>query len=388
MDMKFVWLLVANILLYLVIRYTRKRKRLNSVLTVLFTTLVTLTVIEGAYRLFFKKQGLNETGNFGASFNTPVDLTGFTVKNIKDLEVIRKDAKGNLVYDAHYSILPDSGFNTLPINHREAYHVSGVSRDSVEIIFMGCSFTFGTGVPDEATMAFKVGKQFDYNSLNYGGSGFGTHQAYQIFKHKYAEVPDKKKRIFVYTFIPDHLLRAKCIYTWCLNDPYFEVKGDSLHLLGPAYKHSSAARSQGLIRLFSLNRALSLVSDLGNNIVQHNAASSVTDDDYKRMQLMLGEMNDTIQQRGDVFIILHWDDYNGLKNTKGGFYLSVDKINGMIEGLTKEGARSINVSSFFNYTDSTNLIPQDNHPSIKGNALMAASVGEMIKAAGVRERGY
>jgi len=384
MDMKFVWLIVANILLYLLIRYTRKRKRLNSVLTVLFTTLVTLTVIEGAYRLFFKKQAFTETGNFGSSFNTPVELTGFTVKNIKDLEVIKKNMKGGLIYDAHYSILPDSGFNTLPINHREAYHLSDPLRDSVEIIFMGCSFTFGTGVPDTATMAYQVGKQFNYNSLNYGGSGFGVHQAYQIFKHKYAQVPDKKKRVFIYTFIPDHMLRAKCIYTWCLNDPYFEVKGDSLHLLGPAYKNVSAARSQGIVRLLSLNRSLSLISDLGNNIVQHNAASSVNEDDYKRIQLMLEEMNAGIQKRGDVFIILHWDDYTGLKNPKGGYYLSVDKLNKLVAGVVEKGAYSVNVSSFFNFTDSTNLIPEDNHPSVKGNSLMAVYVAEIIKSAGVK----
>ena len=384
MDMKFIWLLVANVLFFLLIRYTRKRKKLNSFLSVLFSILVTLTVIEGAYRLFFKKAGFSETGNFGASFNTPVDLTGFTIKNIKDLEVIKKDPKGNLIYDAHYSILPDSGFNTLPINHREAYHISDPSRDSVEIIFMGCSFTFGTGVPDTATMAYKVGKQFDYNSLNYGGSGFGTHQAYQIFKHKYTQVPDKKKRVFVYTYIPDHLLRAKCIYTWCLNDPYYEVQGDSLHLLGPAYKHTSSARSQVIVRALSLNRSLSLVSDLGNNIIQQKGASSVTDDDYKRVQLMLGEMNKTIQQRGDLFILLHWDDYKGSQNPKGGYYVSSDKISNLMAGLAKEGAKTINVSTFFNFTDSTNIIAQDNHPSIKGNALMAATVGELIRTSGVK----
>lgn len=382
--MKFVWLLAANILLLILIRFSRRRKKLNSILTVLFTTLVTLTVIEGAYRLFFKKKGFTETGNFGASFNTPVDITGFTIKNIPDLEVIKKDPKGNLVYDAHYSIIPDSGFNVLPINHRVGYRVNNSLRDSVEIIFMGCSFTFATGIPDTATMAYRVGKEFNYNSLNYGGSGFGTHQAYQIFKNKYTHIPDKKKRIFVYTFIPDHLLRAKCIYTWCLNDPYFEVVNDSLTLLGPAFKHTSSARSQVLVRLLSLNRALSLVSDLGNNIVQHNGASSVSELDYKRMQLMLNEMNTTIQSRGDQFIIMHWDDYKGLQNPKGGFYLSQDKINGLLKGLADKGAQTVNVSTFFNYTDSTNLIPQDNHPSIKGNAIMAAKIEELIRAAGVK----
>lgn len=378
--MKFVWLLLANLLFVLILRFTRKRKKLNGFLTVCFMILATLTVIEGAYRLFFKKDGFTETGNFGASFNTPVELTGFTVKNIPDLNVVKKDPKGNLVYDAHYSIIPDTGFNTLPINHRKAFRVSDPQRDSLEIVFLGCSFTFGTGVPDTATMAYQVGQQLNYNTLNYGGSGFGTHQAYQIYTHKYKQEPTKKKRVFVYTFIPDHLLRAKCIYTWCLNDPYFEVKGDSLHLLGPAFKHTSSARSQVMIRALSLNRALSLVSDLGNNIIQHKGASSVTDEDYKRLSLMLNDINRSIRARGDEFIVLHWDDYKGSQNPKGGYYVSVDKINSIMNQLAASGARTVNVSGFFNYTDASNIIAQDNHPSVKGNSLMAAEVVKQVKS--------
>lgn len=382
MDLKFLLLIGLNVMVFFLIRFTKKKKWLSNLITVLFTTLVTLTVIEGAYRLFFRKAGPTESGNFGSSFNTPVDLTGFTVKNIPDLQVVKKDGSGNVLYDMHYSIIPDSGFNTLPINHRKGFQSSDNSRDSIEFVFLGCSFTYGTGVPDTATMAFKTGAAFNYNSSNYGGSGFGTHQAYQIFTHKFKNIPDKKKRVFIYTFIPDHLLRAKCIYTWCINDPYFEVKGDSLHLLGPAYKNSSAAKSQALIRLLSLNRALSLVSDLGNNIAQQKSASSVVDEDYKRVQLMLSEINQTIQARGDKLIILHWDDYKGLVNPKGGFYVDQTKINQLFAGLP--GANSINVSTFFNYTDSTNLIPKDNHPNSKGNTIVAEKLVSTIKTMGIQ----
>ncbi len=382
MDLKFLLLIGLNVMLFFLIRFTRKKKWLSSFITVLFTTLVTLTVIEGAYRLFFKKPGLSETGNFGSSFNTPVELTGFTIKNIPDLQVTKKDAKGNLIYDMHYSIIPDSGFNVLPINHRKAFQTKDASRDSVEFVFLGCSFTFGTGVPDTASLAYKTGAAFNYNSSNFGGSGFGTHQAYQIFTHKFKTIPDKKKRVFIYTFIPDHLLRAKCIYTWCLNDPYFEVKNDSLHLLGPAFKHSSAARSQALIRLFSLNRALSLVSDLGNNIAQQKAAASVVEDDYKRVQLMFSEMNQSIQARGDQLIVLHWDDYKGSANPKGGFYVDQARMSQIFSGL--KGANTINVSSFFSYTDTTNHIPQDNHPSVKGNAIVAEKLVATIKSMGIQ----
>jgi len=385
MDTKFVLLLVANIVFIVLLRMSRNRKRLNSFLTVVFMILVTLTVIESAYRLFFRGEtGPTESGNFGSSFNTPVALTGFTVKNIPDLQVTKKAANGALIYDAHYSIIPDSGFNSLPINHRAGYHVSDAARDSVEFVFLGCSFTFGTGVPDTASMAYRVGAAFDYNSLNYGGSGFGTHQVYQIYKNKYSTVPDKKKRVFIYTFIPDHLLRAKGIYSWCLNDPYFEVENDSLKLLGPAYKHSSSARGQGLVRLFSLNRTLTIISDLGNAAVQRKGAAGVTDADYKRVELMLADMNRSIQARGDKFLVLHWDDYKGLKTPEGGYFVDGPRINKMGEELRKQGAITASASAFFNFSNIGNTIPQDNHPSIQGNLLMANYLIEKLQTSGIK----
>lgn len=378
MDIKFLLLLAGNGILFLLIRRTKQYKRLNGFLTVTFTVLLTLTLIEAGYRFIFKKKGITETGNYGGSFNTPVDLTGFTVKNIADLHTIKKDAKGNVIYDVHYSVIPDSGVNTLPINHRVAYHLADAKRDSVDVVFLGCSFTFATGISDTATMAYKVGRQLQYNSLNYGSPGYGTHQVYQIFEHKFRNAPDQKRRVFVYTFIPDHLLRAKCIYSWCLNDPFFEVKNDSLVLDGPAYKYSSGARSQVLVRVLSLNRTLSFVADLGNNIVQQRGASSVSSADYRRIAVMLEKINEDIHKRGDEFIILNWDDYKGIQKPGGGYYFSPDSIRAIMGDLSTRGAIVADVSSFFQFNDQ-NLIPADNHPSGRGNAILADYLGGLIR---------
>jgi len=379
MDSKFLMLLAANVVLYLLIRLTKKRKRLSGFFTLLFSILITLTIIETGYRFLFKKKGPTETGNYGGSLNTPVDLTGFTVKNIKDLNAKRVDKDGNLVYDVIYTVSPDTGFNTLPINHRMGYRINDPARDSVEIVFLGCSFTFATGVSDTATMAYRLGKELQYNTFNYGSPGWGTHQAYQVFTHKFINIPDHKKRIFIYTFIPDHLLRAKCIYTWCLNDPYFEVKNDSLQLEGPAYKNAGSAKSQVAVRILSLNRMLSFVADIGNNIIQQKGATNVTPEDYKRGELMLDKMVETASQRGDHFIILHWDDYIGMKNPKGGYYIDPAKVAPIMNDLKAKGATVVPVSDFFDFSAKDNLIPQDNHPSGHGNEVVANKLAEIIR---------
>lgn len=379
MDLSFILLLVFNVLLYLLVRFSKKRKWLNNILTIAFSTLVTLTVIETAYRFFFKKKGPVETGNYGSSMNTPLELTGFTVKNIPDIQTTKKMPDGSLVFDVHYGILPDSGFNTLPINHRRSYRSSNRANDSAEVVFLGCSFTFGVGINDSATIPWQVGKALDVDVQNLGGSGFGVHQAYQILRTKYATIPDHKKRVFVYTFIPDHLIRAKGVYSWCLNDPYFTVKGDSLHLEGPAYKFTSGARAQVLLRVFSLNRTLSIVSDLGNNIVQAQGAAGVNDEDYKRVELMLAEMGRLAKANGDQFIVLHWDDYKGSQNPKGGYYVEPAKMTSIFEKIKADGVTTYNVSSFYNFAAEGNTIPNDNHPSVKGAGLVAGEIVKRIK---------
>ena len=378
MDLSFILLLAFNGLLYLGVRYSKKRKWLNSILTIAFSTLVTLTVIESAYRFFFKKAGPVEIGNFGSSINTPVALTGFTVKNIPDIQTTKKMPDGSIVFDTHYGILPDSGFNTLPINHRRSFRSVDRSNDSTEIVFLGCSFTFGVGINDSTSIPWQVGKHLNTDVQNFGGPGFGVHQAYQIFRTKYSKIPDHKKRIFIYTFIVDHLIRAKGVYSWCLNDPYFSVQGDSLRLEGPAYKHTAGARGHVLLRLFSLNRTLSIVSDLGNNIVQTKGMEGVNETDYKRMELMLAEMGRIAKANGDTFIVLHWDDYKGVRNPKGGYYVDENKMNALFQKVKPNGITTYDVSSFYDFSAEGNTILNDNHPSVKGAGLVAEKIAEKV----------
>ena len=98
---------------------------------------------------------------------------------------------------------------------------------------------------------------------------------------------------------------------------------------------------------------------------------------------MLAEMNRSIQARGDQFIVLHWDDYKGLKTPEGGYYVDAVKINAMCAGLAKQGAVAANASTFFKFDNAGNTIPQDNHPSIHGNLLMANYVSELVNSVGI-----
>lgn len=374
MDITLLYLLGLNLFLFLMVRLTRKKRIWKAIFSFLFTTLVTLSVVELAYRFFIRKTAYIESGNFGGSMNQLNSTFGYTVKGIPDISHIKVTKSGDTVYNCHYSIIPDSGFNKQDINHRAAFHTER-AIDS-EFVFLGCSFTFGSGINDSQTLPYIAGKEGNISSLNLGGSGWGTHHVYQLFSRKYSEIPDTTKRVFVYSFIPDHVLRAKCVHTWSLNDPYFEVQGDSLHLAGSAYKNSSYARWHVITRILSLNRTLSFISDLGNIIITMSASKNVNDEDYKRVALMMESINKSIQKRGDRFIIVHWNDYKGL-TPKDPSIISKEQMAGIFAGLKAQGAEVVNVSEIFDINDPANFIAKDNHPNQIANDRIARKLLQM-----------
>lgn len=377
MDITLLYLLGLNLLLFVIYKFTRKKKFFGALFSFLFTTLVTLSVVEIIYRAFIRKSAVTESGNFGGSLNQLNSTYGYTVKGIPSISHIKVLKSGDTIYNCHYSIIPDSGINVQDINHRVGYRPQQAASDS-ELVFLGCSFTFGSGIDDTATLPYLAGKYGDMASVNMGGAGWGTHHMYQLFTHKYQDVPDNKKRVFIYSFIPDHVVRAKCIYSWSLNDPYFTVQGDSLKLEGAAYKNSTYARWHVITRILSLNRALSFISDLSNIIITASATKNINEEDYQRVALMMQNINAAVKSRGDRFIIVHWNDYKGL-TPKDEPFVKKDKMAAILSQLQAQGAEIVNVGDVLDMNDPSNTIPNDNHPNQKANSQLAGKLIQLIR---------
>jgi hypothetical protein len=377
MDKTLLYLLGLNLLMFFLYKISRKKKFWGALVSFLFTTLVTLTVVEIIYRAFIRKSAVTESGNFGGSINQLNSTYGYTVKGIPSISHIKVLKSGDTIYNCHYSIIPDSGINKQDINHRVGFRPEQASNDS-EFVFLGCSFTFGSGIDDTATLPYKAGKFANLPSLNMGGSGWGTHHVYQLFTHKYKNIPDSTKRIFVYSFIPDHVVRAKCVYSWSLNDPYFKAKGDSLEYAGSAYKHSSYARWHVITRILSLNRWLSFVSDLSNIIITMSASKNINEEDYKRVQLMMENINASVKSHGDRFIIVHWNDYKG-PTPKDPPFVSKEKMAAIFSQLQAHGAEIVNVTDIVDMNNPANFITNDNHPNHNANGLIARKLVQLVK---------
>jgi hypothetical protein len=126
-----------------------------------------------------------------------------------------------------------------------------------QILFLGDSFTFGTGVSDEESFPAQLQGFGRFNSTNLGQSGGGINNAFHALRTK--KVPPGEYQAAVYTFIPDHFARASGRYGFFFNSalPHYSLgkEGEWQHH-GSFYQSRNASLwffllGQDLIGLFT-----------------------------------------------------------------------------------------------------------------------------------------
>ena len=375
MDIKFIFLLVATVVFWIITRLVKKKKGLHNFLVVLFTVFVTFVAIETVYRFFLKKNPftIKSNKNFGAYSSHP--LTGFMIADAGNMEVAKISLNGDTIFNTSYNLIADSGANSIGMNHRAGFRSS--TNDSSELVFLGCSITYGEGIHDQETFAYQAGQLSNTSSQNFGFSGFGTQQAYNIYLNKYARGTDSKKRTFIYSFIPDHIMRAKCVYPWNINDPYFEVSGDSLQLKGKATDFSGYAKAHKYTRYLSLMNSFTFINDITTSVVTAKAAKALNDADYRRVVLMLSNMQKSIAAGGNQFIVIYWDKYKW-KEADDAKVLDKARIDREMEALKQQGVTVIKASEIFDINNTSYFIKGDGHPTAEANKLIAERIAKQV----------
>jgi hypothetical protein len=96
--------------------------------------------------------------------------------------------------------------------------------------FLGCSFTFGDGLNDDQTLPFYFNAFTNsrFHVMNYGFSGYGPHQALKITEEKIVNLNSPDSGIVIFSFVPDHFLRAAGKAAWDMYGPWYEVENGQL----------------------------------------------------------------------------------------------------------------------------------------------------------------
>jgi hypothetical protein len=134
----------------------------------------------------------------------------------------RKYSWGELVYDVTYSI-DANGLRVAP-------PVAPGGGESC-ILFFGGSFTFGEGVEDDETTAYRVGQRLEgrYRVFNFGYHGYGPHQMLSALESGLAKsIADCDARYVVYLALVAHVRRSAGLALWDLAGPRYVLAANGV----------------------------------------------------------------------------------------------------------------------------------------------------------------
>ena len=313
MSKNLLFFIIGNLALFALVYATRKKHRLNNVLLGCAASFFFLSLIETAYRNFLR----------------PVNRT----------------------VHPNYTMIADTGAQRIDYSHRIGYQ--NPADPDPQLVFLGCSFTFGQGVNDSETLPYKFGALSNVSTLNLGGIGYGIHHVYKLFGDKYAN-KDSHHTTFIYTLIPDHILRAAGVYSWSIG-PSFQMAGDSLVNTGtlPPISNRTAYYS-------SFFGCYSFIKDMVANIAENNRAKSLSPGDYEKAYLMIRNLDRGARATGGRFLLLFWDNLTkpGDPNRK---YHSL--LEAALRQLKADSVTLIRVSDILNTQDPKYYLPDDGHPN-------------------------
>jgi energy-coupling factor transporter transmembrane protein EcfT len=110
-------------------------------------------------------------------------------------------------------------------------------KDSVDIIFLGCSFTFGDACYADSTFAHLVAQEMGFSYINAGVCSYGLSHMYLLSKELIAKY---KPRYIVYQYSDWLLGRALSayapVYFGTLPIPYFVKKEKDFELFMPVFQ--------------------------------------------------------------------------------------------------------------------------------------------------------
>lgn len=178
----------------------------------------------------------------------------------------------------------------------------GKDADNVVLLF-GCSFTFGFGVNDQDTYAWKLAELLGkkYQVVNLGVSGYGAHQMLALLQSGQLDhlLERYKHRYAFFLTIADHLNRCTGRSPWIKNGPRYVLEQGKPVYAGDFSETFSFLRFFDTIFLHSafypkLRSLFSQLASSGQDAALHTA--------------ILAQCAQELQARGTEFAILVWPD--------------------------------------------------------------------------------
>ena len=242
-------------------------------------------------------------------------------------------------------------------------------------LFIGDSFIFGQGLPDDETMPSQFAKQNapGARSVNLGVPGYGPNHLVRAFEAGlYDRYTDGKVKAVVTWIIPAHLQRVTGDGSWLGSSPRYVLDKGVLRFTGSFNEHRWRDPIAGLHYL--LGEQFAFIEAIGQRQRQE-----------EQMELFLAMMAKLQAEARAKFgapliIIYSWPDET-TRNLYGNSKVEQPLLVETLVKLRKLGAPMVSVADATQgETAERLLIPHDGHPSAYSTERIAAALKKQLGA--------
>ncbi len=173
------------------INVNKRGKNLMKLLKILAVNILLLSLIVFIFNFIIFYMGIKQDPNSSMCNITRIfdDYKGFMLRDISNNET--------------YSVLIKNKYNW----YRKT---ENINSEKPSVILFGCSFIWGTGLNDEETFSYQLGKLTGRPIFNRALGGWGVqHMLYQLKQKEFYSQFKNPPEYIIYTFFPGHYIRMK-----------------------------------------------------------------------------------------------------------------------------------------------------------------------------------
>lgn len=333
--------------------YLEKKEKLRLAFIYLGSVLFSLFVAE-VYYSFEYEQSSREYEILYGNDVTRIDPILGMVPHENSQALSRAKINGELIYEVNITV-DEYGRRAMP---------KGQFINEEEVLFFGCSFTYGDGVEDHQTLPFQFQElaKGNYQAHNFGFSGNGAHQMLAILENELERrgTSISTSKVGFYSMITDHVLRGTSSFFSTPSPTYRFDKQGKLYKTG----------------VFSLLRhKIAHYSGKSNLVVAFNSIlEQVTQEKIDLVLSMTERSGEIFEARYDgEFYCLLW---KVVYEEREGLY---EKL---LKGLTDRGIEVIEIDNILpDYAENPlkYVIENDGHPNALANKMIAEYLVDFLR---------
>ena len=273
---------------------------------------------------------------------------------------------GEVVYDARYTF--EDGIRSTPSSS-----ASGIDC----IHFFGCSFTFGHGLDDTATLPHYMGDftNHPFKIVNHGFDGYGLHQVMrQIEQLVENDQSCRGRKIAIYPHLFGHISRAAGYSTWDRFGPHYELDNGKLKNLGPFEDRTS----------FWVNYVDPILekSRIYKKFYKQYFRS-ITDQDIERGLAIMLQCNKILSESGIEFEVFIYDINDHIVGDFGSQARYEKAIRILQEANVRLHFLSDVIADYDENMDDYTISIHDRHPNARSNKLVATYFSTLYNQEGI-----